>query len=143
MWGNKDSVADMFTLAAAKYPDRTSLVFQNDRFTYAELNAMLDCATITLKEEECPVVHSDRGAHYRWPGWINRMEEAGLERSMFQKGCPPDNAACEGFFGRLKNEMFYDRSWIGVAMEGFMGILNKYLICTAVRLKFMDRHIIC
>ena len=24
-----------------------------------------------------------------------------------KKGCSPDNAACEGFFGRLKNEMFY------------------------------------
>ncbi len=56
------------------------------------------------------------------------MEEAGLERSMSRKGCPPDNAACEGFFGRLKNEMFYDRSWIGVAMEEFMEILDKYLI---------------
>jgi putative transposase len=43
-------------------------------------------------------------------------------------GCPPDNAACEGFFGRLKNEMFYDRSWIGVGTDEFMEILNKYLI---------------
>jgi putative transposase len=43
-------------------------------------------------------------------------------------GCPPDNAACEGFFGRLKNEMFYDRSWIGVGIDEFMEILNKYLI---------------
>jgi hypothetical protein len=23
--------------------------------------------------------------------------------------CSPDNAACEGFFGRLKNEFFYSR----------------------------------
>jgi transposase InsO family protein/transposase-like protein len=95
----------------------------------AELvNTMLDRATITLKEGEHPLVHSDRGSHYRWPGWISRMEKAGLERSMSKKGCPPDNAACEGFFGRLKNEMFYDRPWMGVAMEEFMGILNRYLV---------------
>ena len=95
----------------------------------AELvNTMLDRATMTLKEGEHPLVHSDRGTHYRWPGWIGRMEKAGLERSMSKKGCPPDNAACEGFFGRLKNEMFYDRSWVGVAMEEFMGILDKYLV---------------
>jgi putative transposase len=95
----------------------------------AELvNTMLDRATMTLKEGEHPLVHSDRGSHYRWPGWINRMEEAGLERSMSKKGCPPDNAACEGFFGRLKNEMFYDRSWMGVGMEEFMETLHKYLI---------------
>jgi putative transposase len=51
-------------------------------------------------------VHSDRGCHYRWSGWIERMNGAGLTRSMSKKGCFPDNAACEGFFGRLKNEMF-------------------------------------
>jgi transposase InsO family protein/transposase-like protein len=95
----------------------------------AELvNTMLDRATITLKEGEHPLVHSDRGFHYRWPGWINRMEEAGLERSMSRKACPPDNAACEGFFGRLKNEMFYNRSWIGVGIEEFIETLDNYLI---------------
>ena len=26
------------------------------------------------------------------------------------KGCSPDNSACEGFFGRMKNEMFYECS---------------------------------
>lgn len=33
-------------------------------------NGMLDEAISLLKEDERPVVHSDRGAHYRWPGWI-------------------------------------------------------------------------
>jgi putative transposase len=70
-------------------------------------NSMLDDAISTLDQDERPVVHSDRGSHYRWPGWIARMESAGLVRSMSRKGCSPDNAACEGFFGRVKNEMFY------------------------------------
>lgn len=30
---------------------------------------------------------------------------------MSKKGCSPDNAACEGFFGRLKNEMYYGKKW--------------------------------
>ena len=94
----------------------------------AELvNSMLDMATGTLREGERPVVHSDRGAHYRWPGWIGRMEMAGLPRSMSKKGCSPDNAACEGFFGRLKNEMFYNRKWQGVSIDEFMDILDNYL----------------
>jgi len=92
------------------------------------VNSMLDRATETLKGGERPLVHSDRGCHYRWPGWISRMGEAGLERSMSKKGCSPDNAACEGFFGRLKNEMFYNRSWIGVGIEAFMDILDGYLV---------------
>jgi hypothetical protein len=74
----------------------------------AELvNTMLDEAILTLNEREKPIIHSDRGCHYRWPGWIERMEREGLIRSMSKKGCSPDNAACEGFFLRLKNEMFY------------------------------------
>ena len=94
----------------------------------AELvNTMLDTAIATLNENERPIIHSDRGAHYRWPGWIERMEKAGLSRSMSRKGCSPDNAACEGFFGRLKNEMFYNRKWFGVSIDEFMNTLNEYL----------------
>jgi len=94
----------------------------------AELvNSMLDGATATLKPTEHPIVHSDRGDHYRWPGWIDQMKEAGLTRSMSKKGCSPDNAACEGVFGRIKNEMFYKRSWAGVSIDQFIDILDKYL----------------
>jgi transposase InsO family protein/transposase-like protein len=94
----------------------------------AELvNEMLDLATTTLTDDECPVVHSDRGAHYRWPGWISRMDQRGLTRSMSKKGCSPDNSACEGFFGRLKNEMFYNRSWMGVSIDAFIEYLNDYI----------------
>ncbi len=42
---------------------------------------------------------------------LARMESVGLLRSMSNKGCPPDNAACEGVFGRIKNVMFYTRDW--------------------------------
>lgn len=73
------------------------------------------------------VVHSDRGGHYRWPGWVALCEEAGLVRSMSAKGCSPDNAACEGFFGRLKNEFFHHRDWEGVPVDEFCGRLDAYL----------------
>ena len=88
---------------------------------------MLDGAISQLGVAEHPVVHSDRGCHYRWSGWISRMEKAGLERSMSKKGCSPDNSACEGLFGRLKNEMFYNRDWTGVSIQEFIDILNEYL----------------
>lgn len=94
----------------------------------ALVNGMLDKAIATLSKEEHPLIHSDRGCHYRWPGWIERMNRAGLERSMSKKGCSPDNSACEGLFGRLKNEMFYSRKWEGVTISEFMEILNDYLI---------------
>ena len=73
-------------------------------------------------------IHSDRGGHYRWPEWIAICEENGLVRSMSAKGCSPDNSACEGFFGRLKNEFFRYRDWEGVTAEEFMGRLEAYLV---------------
>jgi transposase InsO family protein len=90
-------------------------------------NSMLDDAIALLNDEEHPIVHSDRGGHYRWTGWIDRMETAGLTRSMSKKGCSPDNSACEGFFGRLKNELFYGRSWKGVSLEDFISAVNTYI----------------
>ena len=94
----------------------------------AELvNTMLDNAITTLKDDEKPLVHSDRGAHYRWSGWIERMDKAGLTRSMSKKGCSPDNSACEGFFGRLKNEMFYEREWKNISIDEFIEKLDAYI----------------
>lgn len=91
------------------------------------VNDMLDIAVGTLSKGERPVVHTDRGAHYRWPGWLSRMEAVGLPRSMSKKACTADNAACEGFFGRLKNEVFYNRGWQGVGIDEFMAIIGNYL----------------
>ncbi|MBD1602500.1 IS3 family transposase, partial [Pseudomonas typographi] len=95
----------------------------------AELvNTMLDAAVETVAgNDKRPVVHSDRGAHYRWPGWLSRIADAKLIRSMSRKGCSPDNAACEGFFGRLKTELFYPRNWQSTSIEQFIQALDSYI----------------
>jgi transposase InsO family protein len=95
----------------------------------AELvNTMLDAAIEAIGSSDSrPVVHSDRGAHYRWPGWLTRIREAKLIRSMSRKGCSPDNAACEGFFGRLKTELFYSRNWQAVSTDQFIEVVDSYI----------------
>ena len=94
----------------------------------AELaNTMLKDAISTLKHDECPIVHSDRGCHYRWSGWIDIIESAGLIRSMSKKGCSPDNPACEGFFGHLKTEMFYGRNWDEYTLPEFIQEVDTYM----------------
>lgn len=95
----------------------------------AELvNTMLDAAIETVAQTtDRPVVHSDRGGHYRWPGWLSRMSDANLTRSMSRKACSPDNAACEGFFGRLKTELFYPRDWKGTTVEQFIEVVDSYI----------------
>lgn len=87
----------------------------------ALVNAMMDTAIETVVDGEAwPIVHSDRGAHYRWPGWLSRIDEAKLVRSMSRKGWSQDSAACEGFFGRLKSELFYPRDWKATTIEQFV-----------------------
>lgn len=46
---------------------------------------------------------------------------------MSRKGCSPDNARREGFFGRLKIEFFYGCDWDEVTIAEFMGMLDSYL----------------
>ena len=95
----------------------------------AELvNSILDAAIEKITDSDNrPVVHSDRGAHYRWPGWLTRIGQAKLIRSMSRKGCSPDNAAFEGFFGRLKAEGFYPGHWRSASAEQFMQALDSYI----------------
>ena len=46
---------------------------------------------------------------------------------MSRKGCSPDNAACEGFFGRLKIEMFFSRDWLSTTIEEFVAAVDAYI----------------
>ena len=95
----------------------------------AELaNRMPEKAASTLPGNARPLVHSDRGCHCRWPGWLGLMERFGLTRSMSAKGCSPDNAAAEGFFGRLKQEFFHKRSFRGVTIDEFTAMLDEYMV---------------
>ena len=95
----------------------------------AELaNGMLTDACSTLKDGEKPIIHSDRGCHYRWPEWIRICMDNNLTRSTGAKGCSPDNAAAEGFFGRPRQEFFHKRSFAGVSMDGFINMLNDYMV---------------
>ena len=46
---------------------------------------------------------------------------------MSRKGCSPDNAACEGFFGRLKTELFYPRNWQNITIAQFIQVVDSYI----------------
>ena len=46
---------------------------------------------------------------------------------MSRKGCSPDNAACEGFFGRLKTEMVFTRDWLSTTIEKFVAAVDAYI----------------
>ena len=63
-----------------------------------------------------------------WMAISDRRREAGaLVRSMSRKGYSPDNAACEGCFGRLKTELFYPQSWMSTTIEQFVQTLESFI----------------
>ena len=65
----------------------------------ALVNTMLDQAIAALPEVQHPIIHTDRGCHYRWPGWIERMERTGLTRSMSKKDVPLTIRHVNAFWG--------------------------------------------
>lgn len=55
------------------------------------------------------------------------MIDENLSRSVSRKACTPDNAAREGFVGRLKTELFYPRDWQATAIEEFIETVDSYI----------------
>lgn len=84
------------------------------------VNIMLDNVVEMLNVGEWLVIYSDRGGYYCWSGWLERVNVVGFICLMFCKGCLFDNVVCEGFFGRLKIEMYYGCKWLGIMFEKFM-----------------------
>ena len=54
------------------------------------------------------------------------MERYGLTRSMSAKGCSPDNAAAEGFFGRMKTESVYPEHWEKRTRDEVLVLIDEY-----------------
>lgn len=80
-----------------------------------------------LGERRNLAIHSDRGCHYRWPGWIRICEEAGIARSVSRRGCSPDNSRMEGFFGTMRTEMLRGRDWAGVTLDELRKRTDAYI----------------
>ena len=55
------------------------------------------------------------------------MKQYKWKRSTGRKGCSPDNSACEGFFGRLKNEMFHNHDHRDTTVGEFEKTLASYI----------------
>jgi len=53
------------------------------------------------------LIHSDQGAHYTSPQYINMIKELNMVQSMSRKGNCIDNAPTESFFGHFKDDVDY------------------------------------
>lgn len=85
------------------------------------------------------VIHSDRGMHYRSSRWISICESNRITRSMSRKGNSGDNARMEGFFGRMKQEMYHPYTWhtpdqLITAIDAYITFHNTHKINAATGL---------
>lgn len=92
-----------------------------------QIREMLDGLFKKLPADAKPLFHSDQGWQYQHAEYQRLLEKHNIIQSMSRKGNCMDNGAMENFFGRLKVEMFYGRSWIGVSMDDFINEINDYI----------------
>lgn len=64
---------------------------------------------------------------------------------MSRIGNSGDNAACEGFFGRMKTEMFYDIKWDNIeqlenAIDRYMDFYNNTRIKKSLNWMSIQEH---
>lgn len=57
------------------------------------------------------IFHSDQGWTYQLKQYTNRLESDGILQSMSRKGNCLDNSPMENFFGILKQEIYYGRTF--------------------------------
>lgn len=58
--------------------------------------------------------HSDRGVQYAAGDYVALLEQHSIEISMSRPGNPYDNAFCESFIGKLKQEQWDGRKYAGL-----------------------------
>jgi len=74
---------------------------------FTMIGKMLAGAFKRLAPLERPLLHSDQGWQYRMRAYRELLQTRALTQSMSRKGNCLDNAAMESFFGTLKSEFFY------------------------------------
>ncbi|MDG5473080.1 IS3 family transposase [Jeotgalibacillus sp. ET6] len=99
------------------HANNNPLVFQ----TLAQATALLN--------DECPLIHSDRGFQYTSKVYKHKVEAAGMTQSMSRVGRCIDNAPIESFFGTLKCEKYYLHTYktfeeLSKAMEEYIYFYN-------------------
>ena len=93
----------------------------------------LDCVLIPLKTaiKESKktnfrtTIHSDQGWHYQNQQYVRQLKQAKLYQSMSRKGNCLDNALMENFFGLMKQEMYYGRSFS--SFEELKRVVTNYI----------------
>lgn len=97
----------------------------SDRPDFAQVMDMLDRVFQKIPDNTNLIFHSDQGWQYQHKRYQHRLREKGIRQSMSRKGNCLDNSVMENFFGLLKSELLYLKTFD--SMEQFKNELVKYI----------------
>ena len=107
-----------------------------------DLKLVLDTLRQALRHEPGahPILHTDRGFQYTSHAFNKMIKKYGIVHSMSRRGCCPDNGPMEGFWGILKREKYYLRSFesrksLVKAIRGYIFYYNNKRIQRGLKLK--------
>lgn len=97
----------------------------SERPVLGQVMDMLDKAFKKLPDKANLIFHSDQGWQYQHKSYQIRLKEKGIHQSMSRKGNCLDNSLIENFFGLLKSELLYLRTFKSI--EEFKKELENYI----------------
>ena len=97
----------------------------SERPVLSMVTSMLGKAFETIPDGTELILHSDQGWHYQHKQYQRMLKSKGIRQSMSRKGNCLDNAVMENFFGLLKSELLYLRTF--QSLDEFCQELIAYL----------------
>ena len=97
----------------------------SNRPVFKQITDMLEKAFEKIPNDTNLILHSDQGWQYQMIEYQTLLEEKGIRQSMSRKGNCLDNSCAENFFGLLKSELLYLRTFS--SLEEFKIELEKYI----------------
>ena len=73
------------------------------------------------------IIHSDQGVQYQNSRYSDTLKEFGIIQSMSRKGNCLDNSPTENFFGRLKQEIWYNKEYEYVTSKDLINEIHEYI----------------
>ena len=89
---------------------------------------MLDKLKETHKDNiKGMIIQSDQGVQYQNSRYSDKLKELGIIQSMSRKGNSLDNSPSENFFGRMKEEMWYNNEYKYETASDLIKEIHNYI----------------
>jgi hypothetical protein len=92
-----------------------------------QISNMLEKAFNKFPKLNNLILHSDQGWQYQHKYYVNELKKYGITQSISRKGNCYDNSIMETFFGRLKNEIYYDYEKSYSSFEELSKVIEQYI----------------